>query len=96
MIADQIPVWGYLSLLQPIAGCFGHNKKAPALEARASYPRRKVLPLTKRMGPARQKAFRLFAAYLRGYRAKISESAVLLRNSSQKVLHRPGLNSRRE
>jgi hypothetical protein len=34
-----------------------------------------VLPLTQKPGPARQRSFCLFAAYLREYRAKILKSS---------------------
>lgn len=44
-------------------------------QAGAHGQRRNVLPLTKKLGPARQKSFSLFAAYLCEYRAKILESA---------------------
>jgi hypothetical protein len=56
---------------KPIADCSG-IKKAPALKARASYRRRNMLPPhPKKPGPARQKSFSLFTAYLREYCAKI-------------------------
>jgi transposase InsO family protein len=60
----------------PIADCSGH-KKGPGVESQGQVTQgRNVLPLTQKPGPARQKSFSLFTAYLREYRAKILESAV--------------------
>jgi hypothetical protein len=60
---------------KPIADWSGHNKRPRHCEAGAKLPNGgKVLPLTKKSGPARQKSLSLITAYLREYGAKILES----------------------
>jgi len=59
---------------QPIADCSGHKKGPGVGKPGPSYKRRNVLAPQKQ-GPAPQKSFRLFTAYLREYLAKTLKSA---------------------
>ena len=59
-----------MPLVYPLLFCFqcvqfkGGKKEAPALKAGAKLREEKVLPLPKKIGPAQQKFFSLFTAYL--------------------------------